>query len=155
MHVLSSKAVTTPTFELATSRRPTLLVKYLEIYLIRLEQWLSEWRIAINISNSSGILFAKPGWRFSEPLTVQLFEEPIKWVHETRYLVVTVDKRLTWSKHVDQERKEMTERLGILGPLLNRRSGLSIKNGVLLFKQLIRPMITGKGSSTALFLSTH
>jgi hypothetical protein len=29
----------------------------------------------------------------------------------------------------------------MLGPLLNRRSGLSIRNGVLLYKQLIRPMM--------------
>jgi hypothetical protein len=32
------------------------------------------------------------------------------------------------------------QRLGMLGPLLNR-SGLSIRNGVLLYRQLIRPMI--------------
>ena len=31
--------------------------------------------------------------------------------------------------------------MGILGPLLNRKSDLSIKNGVLLYKQLIRPMM--------------
>jgi hypothetical protein len=30
--------------------------------------------------------------------------------------------------------------LGVLGPLLNRRSGRSIKNGVLLYKHLIRPI---------------
>jgi hypothetical protein len=29
----------------------------------------------------------------------------------------------------------------MLGPLLNRRSGLSIRNGVLLYKQLIRSMM--------------
>jgi hypothetical protein len=29
----------------------------------------------------------------------------------------------------------------MLGPLLNRRSGLSVRNGVLLYKQLIRPMM--------------
>jgi hypothetical protein len=33
------------------------------------------------------------------------------------------------------------QRLGVLGPLLNRRSGLSIKNGVLLYKQLIRSIM--------------
>jgi len=63
---------------IATSRRPTLLVKYLETYLSRLEQWLSEWRIAMNVSKSSAILFAKSRWRFSQPRTVQLFGEPIK-----------------------------------------------------------------------------
>jgi hypothetical protein len=31
--------------------------------------------------------------------------------------------------------------MGLLGPLLNRRSELSIRNGVLLYKQLIRPMM--------------
>jgi hypothetical protein len=31
--------------------------------------------------------------------------------------------------------------MGMLGPLLNRRRGLSVRNGVLLYKQLIRPMM--------------
>jgi len=31
--------------------------------------------------------------------------------------------------------------MGMLGPLLNRKSDLSARNGVLLYKQLIRPMI--------------
>jgi len=31
--------------------------------------------------------------------------------------------------------------MGVLGPLLNMKSDLSVKNGVLLSKQLIRPMM--------------
>jgi hypothetical protein len=31
--------------------------------------------------------------------------------------------------------------LGMLGPLLNRKSDLSVRNGVMLYKQLIRPMM--------------
>ena len=31
--------------------------------------------------------------------------------------------------------------MGKLGPLLNRKSDISIRNGVLLYKQLIRPMM--------------
>ena len=72
---------------------------------------------------------------------VELFGEPIQLVDETRYLGVTLDKRLTWSNHIDQVRKKAVQRLGTLGPLLNRRSGLSIRNGVLLHKHLIRPMM--------------
>jgi hypothetical protein len=34
----------------ATSRKPTLLFGYLESYLNDLQRWLSEWRIAINVS---------------------------------------------------------------------------------------------------------
>jgi hypothetical protein len=48
----------------ATSRKPTLLVSYLESYCKDLQQWLSEWRIAINVSNSTAITFARAGWCF-------------------------------------------------------------------------------------------
>jgi len=87
------------------------------------------------------MLFAKAGRRISKPWPVQLFREPIQWVVTARYLGVTFDKRLTWSTHIDQVRKNAAQRLGMLGPLLNRRSSLSIRNCVLLYKQPFRPMI--------------
>jgi retron-type reverse transcriptase len=42
---------------IATSRKPTLLVSYLESYLNDLQRWLREWRIAINVTNSTAIIF--------------------------------------------------------------------------------------------------
>jgi hypothetical protein len=46
------------TATIATSRKPTLLVSYLESYLKDLQRWLSEFRIAINVSKSTEIIFA-------------------------------------------------------------------------------------------------
>jgi hypothetical protein len=43
--------------------------------------------------------------------------------------------------HIDQVRKRTAQRMGMLGPLLNRKSDLSVRNGILLYKQLIRPMM--------------
>jgi len=37
--------------------------------------------------------------------------------------------------------RRTAQRMGLLGPLLNRRSDLSIRNGVLLYKQPIRPLM--------------
>jgi hypothetical protein len=68
---------------IATSRQPALLVKYLEAYLSDLERWLSEWRIAINVSKSSAILFAKAGRRIPKPRAVQFFGEPNEWVDQS------------------------------------------------------------------------
>jgi hypothetical protein len=119
---------------IATSREPALLGKYLETYLSDLQRWLSEWRIAINVSKSSAMLFAKTGRRIQNPRTIHLFGEPIQWVDAARYLGVTLDKRLNWSKHIDQVRKKASQRVGTRGPLLNRRSCLSIRNGVLMYK---------------------
>ena len=44
---------------MATSRKPELLVSYLESYLSDLERWLKEWRIAINVSKSTAMLFSR------------------------------------------------------------------------------------------------
>jgi hypothetical protein len=126
---------------IATSRKPTLLVSYLEVYLNNLQRWLTEWRIAINVSKSTSIIFARAGRRFIQPRPVTLFGEPVEWVDTSRFLGVTLDTRLTWSPHIDQVRKRAAQCFGMLVPLLIRKSDLSVRNGVLLYKQLIRPMM--------------
>ena len=117
-----------------TCRQPTLLVKYLEAYLSDLERWLNEWRIAINDCSSPRPVDASRNCEHYSSSRRQSNGSM------TRYLGMTLDKRLTWSKYIDQVRKRVGQRRGILGPLLHRRSSLSITNGVLLYKQLIRPM---------------
>jgi hypothetical protein len=99
-----------------------------------------DWRIAINVSKSAAVLFAKTTRRVQKPRPPQLFREPIQWVKTAQYRGVTLDTRLTWSAHINQVRKAAAQRLGLLSPL-NRRSGLSIRNSVLLYKQLIRSMM--------------
>jgi hypothetical protein len=126
---------------IATSRKPTLLVSCLESYLNELRRWLSEWRFAFNVSKSTAIIFARAGRRFIQPRPVKLFGEPIQSVDTTRYLGVTLDTRLTCSPHIDQVRKKTAQRIGMMGPLLNRKSDLSVRNGVQVYKQLIRPVM--------------
>ena len=87
------------------------------------------------------MLFAKVSRRIPKPRPVQLFGEPIQWCDTARYLGVTSDTRLTWSNRIDQAKKKVAQRLGVLGLLLNRRSDLSIRNGVLLYKEHIRPLV--------------
>jgi hypothetical protein len=56
----------------ATSRSPPLLVVYLEDYLGRLERWLRDWRIAINVSKSTALLFVETARRILKPRPVSL-----------------------------------------------------------------------------------
>jgi hypothetical protein len=106
---------------IATSRKPKLLVSYLESYLNDLQHWVSEWRIAINVLKSTAIIFARAGRRFIHSRPVTLFGEPVHCVDTARYLGVTLDTRLTWSLHIDQVRKRTAQRMGMLGPLLNSK----------------------------------
>jgi hypothetical protein len=123
----------------ATSRRSSLLINYLQAYLCRLQHWLRDWRISINVSKSTEMLFTTRS--IQRPRPIQLPGELIVWVEMARHLELTLNTRLTWLAHINQVRRKTTQILGVLRPLLNRRSGLSIRNGVLLYKQLIRPMM--------------
>jgi hypothetical protein len=87
------------------------------------------------------VLFVKTARRIQKHRAVQFLGEPIQWVETARYLGVTPDTQLTWSAQVNQVGKKAAQRLGVIGPLLNRRSGLSVGNCVLFCKQLIRPMM--------------
>ena len=71
---------------IATSRKPTLLVSYLESYLNNFQRRLSEWRITITVSKSTAIIFAGAGRRFIQPRPVTVFGEPIQWVDTIRHL---------------------------------------------------------------------
>jgi len=50
-----------------------------------------------------------------------------------RCLGVTLVTWLTWSHWIDQIWNKAAQRLGVLGPILHTRSGLSIRNGVQLY----------------------
>jgi hypothetical protein len=125
----------------ATFCIPLLLVAYLEASLGRLERWLRDWRNVINVCKSAGVLFIKAVRRIQKPRAVQFLGEPIQWVETARYLWGTLDAQLTWSAHVNQVGKTTAQRLGLLGPLRNIRSGLAVRNVVLLYKQLIYAML--------------
>jgi hypothetical protein len=52
---------------IAMSRKLTPLIDYLESYLSDLQRWLSEGRIAINVSKSTAIIFVRARWHFIQP----------------------------------------------------------------------------------------
>jgi hypothetical protein len=78
---------------IATSRDPSLLVGYLEAYLGRLEFWLRNWRIPIQVSQRAALLSAKAARRVRQQRPVQFLGEPIEWVQRARYIGVTLDTR--------------------------------------------------------------
>ena len=125
---------------IATSRKPTVLVNYLDSYLNDLQRWLSEWIIAINVSKSTAIIYARVRRPSIQPRPVTLFREPIEWVDTNLYLGVTLNTRLTLPPHPSGQ-EENCSKDGCAGSPPEKESDLSVSNAVLLYKQLIRPMM--------------
>ena len=101
---------------------------------------MTEWRIAINVSKSNTMLFAKAGWRISKPRPVQFLGEPIQWVDTARYFGVILDSRMTWSPHIVQVRKKAAQRLGLFGSLLHSNGQIHENLGVPFFAEHIRAL---------------
>jgi len=93
------------------------------------------------LTKSKAIIFARGERYFNQPRSVTLSLEPIQWVDTTLYVAMNLDPRLTWSPHMEQVWKRAPQRMGMLYPLLKKKSDLSVRNGFLLYKQLIRSMM--------------
>jgi hypothetical protein len=71
--------------------------------------------------------------RIQKPIQVSFLGQPIQCVEKAPGTYT--------SAQVSQAGEEAAKRLDVLGFLLNRRIGLSARNGVLLCKQLIHPIM--------------
>jgi hypothetical protein len=67
------------------------------------------------------------------PRRLKFLGEEIRSEEKVKYMGVTLDRRLTWSSHIDQGRRKASQRLGVLSPLLDKCSGLAIRKGLMLY----------------------
>ena len=67
---------------------------------------------------------------------------PIPWKPSVKYLGVMLNKRLTWWPHFSSKIQQAYQRLAILFPSLNRKSTLKKKCSLLIYKQILRLLIT-------------
>ncbi|GBM79854.1 RNA-directed DNA polymerase from mobile element jockey [Araneus ventricosus] len=72
------------------------------------------------------------------PDNLERFGEPIKWVTEVKYLGLIIDNKLTSRQHISY----LKEKFYLCLPLIGRRSSLSLQNELILFKQVLRSILT-------------
>jgi hypothetical protein len=92
------------------------------------------------MSKSTPVLFGKTMNCVRRSRPIQLFGKPI-CVATAPYRGVTLDTRLNRSAHINPVGRKAAQTLDILFSLLDKMTGLSIRNVVLFYKQLICPMM--------------
>jgi hypothetical protein len=126
-----------------TSANPKLITTKLQQLCDILEKWFGKWRIQINPKKSAAVFFSRrPGKKSKTTGPISMFGETIPWVSETRYLGLVLDDKLTWKPHIEHVRAKAIGGMAALRPITGRRSKLSLKNKVLLYKTMIRPVMT-------------
>ena len=112
--------------------------------------WFHRWRIKINPTKTTGVLFGRSDTTHVPPLTIDNY--PVNWSKQAKYLGVTIGRKLTFGQHIQNITKKATRVRGMLYPLLNRTSPVPTKTKLNILKLYVSPILTYAGSSWAPFI---
>jgi len=121
---------------------PRIAINTLQQHINTLESWFSQWNLKINTSKSVAMYFARGRRSFVNRVNLKLLGQDLPWASSTPYLGVTLDTTFTWKPHTELIRIKAKNRIKTLYPLLCRNSELSIDNKLLLYKSMIRSLIS-------------
>lgn len=98
------------------------------------------WKIKINEAKTELVIFSKKTKKVDiPPLSVN--NEIINPKRSAKYLGVILDDKLNFSQHVQSIHSKAQKIKGMLHHLICKKSALSVKNKLLLYKTLIKPVI--------------
>lgn len=108
-----------------------------------LNTWFNKWCIKINSNKCETKIFTLR--RPLDPPNIIVNNIPIPWNPKdsaVKYLGIYLDRKLTWSYHINKKLTEAYSRLAMLYPIINRKSSLKMECGTLIYTSIIRPIFT-------------
>ena len=105
-----------------------------------LHRYFTKWKLRVNVNKTEALLFTKR--RPIAPPLPQFQYTMIPWSRTIRYLGLTLDTKLLFTKHLHTFTHKATGVLHQLFSLLARDSTLTTLNKLTLYKLMIRPLLT-------------
>ncbi|GBO45706.1 putative RNA-directed DNA polymerase from transposon X-element, partial [Araneus ventricosus] len=139
---------------LAQGSTTKFVIRTLQRGLIEIEKWCTLWRVAINTDKTRSVMFRK-GHPRNNLQSLTFFEEELSWDKEVKYLGLILDSKLTFHSHIKYNTDKFWAKVHVIIPLIGRKSPLSLNNKVLLFKQILRPILTYASQIWGLAAKTH
>ncbi|GFT43336.1 RNA-directed DNA polymerase from mobile element jockey [Trichonephila clavipes] len=116
------------------------IIERLQNYITRLQLWLVAWKIKVNASKSASLLFTKQRCIGNLP-NIYIFDQPVPWVTEFKYLGFILDAKLNFSPHIRAALQKAAGMRQTLNCLISRKCKLPIRHKVLLYKLFLRPIL--------------
>ncbi|GFV40267.1 RNA-directed DNA polymerase from mobile element jockey [Trichonephila clavipes] len=135
----SSNIYADDTVTLATYKNHKTITIALNNHLKLLETFFDTWKIKINVDKTIAVLFTN---RKTQPTPPTLYSTQLQWSQSTKYLGLTLDKKLTWKQHIIQTRDKFRRAQRAIFPLIGRNSELNMYNKLLLYTAVLRPILT-------------
>lgn len=105
-----------------------------------IKHYFDQWKIKINENKTEVIIFSKKYKKeIIEKVVINDLELDIK--KSVKYLGVHLDSKLSFSEHIKQTRSKSYAAISALHNLMNKKSALSTKNKIILYKVVFRPIM--------------
>lgn len=125
---------------LAASHSTKAIINKLEKASKKLCRYFKNWRIRVNGQKSDALLFTrKRALRHLPRKFIQINQSEINWSTSIKYLGMLLDPKLKYDAHIDFLLAKSNKLLRALYPLINRKSKLSLRNKLLIYKSIFRP----------------
>ena len=142
------------TSQWAMSKNIDLAVEYLEQDLHNLARWCAKWRIKLNPEKTKVIRFSKSRSAIKAEPALSLFSDLLSYYAHIKFLGITFDNRMTFTKHFEEILKHCNNKFHHLRILVNRKCGPSPATILQIYKQCVRPIFEYGIVSTITVLET-
>lgn len=123
-------------------RKPEKIISQLNSASKYLAEYCAKWKIKLNASKTQATFFTRRrSQKFLPTDEVNILDTTIPWKSELKYLGLTLDKTLTFKKQTDLAAEKALKYMGMLYPLLNRKSKLNKFNKLLIYKIVFQSIL--------------
>jgi len=115
------------------------ITQNIQAHLNEIEKFREKWTIILNPQKSTAVLFTNR--RPKAPGNLKLYGNSIPWSPSIKNLSVILDRKLTWNPHITYKLQQAYQRLKVLYPLINLQTALSWRCSLILYKQILQPVL--------------
>ena len=120
--------------------KPGQIQALIKSYLIKIEIWLSNWRLSMSANKCSYIIFSNSN-KYELGFKLLLFNKEIPYEKNPRFLGITFDERLTFKQHIENIKTKCQSRLNIIKIISHRSWKIRKDTIVATYYALVRSII--------------
>ena len=115
-------------------------MEYLQRDLDKLARWCAKWRIKLNPEKTKVIIFFKSQFAIRAEPALSLYGDLLSCYPHIKFLGITLDNRMTFTKHFEEILECCNQKFRRLRILVNKKWGLSPETISQIYKQCVRPI---------------
>jgi hypothetical protein len=113
-----------------------------QLHINLLSQYFEDWKLKLNEPKTELIIFTRKKTNIKIFTPLKINKHKINPTTKVNYLGITLDARLNFKENVKTKLVKANNAIRKIYPLIKRNSKLNVKNKIIIYKALLRPIVT-------------